>query len=1416
MPSSDASRDALLERLAEEFVERSRRGEHPQLTEYTQRHPELAAEIRDLFPALVKIEQLKPAAGDLTGAFVPTNDPADSRTPERLGDYRILREVGRGGMGIVYEAEQESLGRHVALKVLPAHALLDPKHLQRFQREAKSAARLHHTNIVPVYGVGVDNGLHYYVMQFIQGQGLDQVLLELKRLRVIRWPDARNAGPAGVESATLVARALMTGECVDKISAPEAPPGSSARALPDGSKVAETSARSIRSPSHPSTPALTETGRAYCQSVARIGIQVAEALAYAHGQGTLHRDIKPSNLLLDDQGDSWVTDFGLAKAAADTENLTHTGDILGTLRYMAPERLNGRSDARGDVYSLGLTLYELLTLRPAFGAGDRNKLIHQLMHDEAPRPSRFNPALPRDLETIVLKAIERDPARRYQTAADMAADLKRFVEDRPIRARRTNNIERIWRWCRRNPGMASLASSVAVLLVTVTMGSALSAVWLHKERNNALGNLQRAERAESELTDKLWMSYRDQARAGRWSGQVGRRFISLDALAKAAAIRPDLELRDEAIACMALVDLRRIKPHPKCPADTLAITYDAQLARYAFSDPQGNIVIRSVADDRELQRLSGPGRRAWVMVFSPDGRFLAAKYHWDNQAPPHDLQVWDLPRHEVVWRSQIPAVSFAFSPDSRKLAVGQLPGGVHVHDMTTPKGEGKVLSQGHALLHFAFHPDGRRLAVSLAGSNFVQVYDLESSKVLTSRTFAAPPYLLAWHPGGNQLAAGSPHPDCQIRVWDINSNTERTLQGHQADVRWLSYNPAGTLLASSGWDNTTRFWDGFNGRPLVTMPLTYFGGFSPDGMRAAVGGALWEVADGSECRTLYGHQGPDKGPWVASFTSDGHLVASGSGDGIRLWDTASGKEVGWLRIRVPRAACFHPGNDSIFTAGAAGVFRWSIGHQRQGSPNNVLVGPPEAVGVPVNFSPNFLSFSQDGNRLAISDHARGQVLVLELQTGRTLLQAAHPGANDIQLSPDGRWLACNTWGVLRGQVRVWDVDTRKLVAELAGPDAPFTFSRDSHTLVTGRGKDIESWRVGSWQSAGILKVGGETSGLISLAFSQDGNVLAAAPMRGKVSLLEWPTGREVASLAAPSAELASRLIFSRDDRWLAIACLTNVVQLWDLHRLRRQSRELGLDWHLPGDLPELRRGESGDPPHIEVDYGDLPPQGDIRPRTPQEAVEYWTQRLQSAPDDVRAYHHRAHAYEKLGERCKAIADFTAAIQRQPGNAHFHECRGRNYLALKEHAHAAADFEKALELKPDQADLCNTLAWLLVAGPTELRDGKKAVPYSERAVELAPLNWAYHNTLGLALYRADRYQNAIAPLEASLKGSSGHTDGFDLFFLAMCHVKLGDPAKAKDCFDRAVKWIEGQKNLHPQWAEELKTFRAEAEELLGKQ
>src|SRR5262249_11846177 len=299
-----------------------------------------------------------------------------------------------------------------------------------FKREARAVARLHHSNIVPVHGVGEEGGLHYYVMQFIQGQGLDQVLAALRRLR--QAPGAPAEGPAAAVAQS-------------QLSALFASPAGDVAASDRGSVT------NVHLPGQSEGSSLAEAGWPYWHGVARIGVQVADALAYASSQGILHRDIKPSNLLLDTRGTVWVTDFGLAKAETDRDDVTHTGDIVGTLRYMAPERFEGKADVRSDVYALGLTLYELLTLRPAFEETDRQRLIAQVMKEEPTRPRKLDPRIPRDLETIVLKAIAREPAQRYQTPAEMAEDLQRFLDDRPILARRLGLVPRARRWCRRNP-----------------------------------------------------------------------------------------------------------------------------------------------------------------------------------------------------------------------------------------------------------------------------------------------------------------------------------------------------------------------------------------------------------------------------------------------------------------------------------------------------------------------------------------------------------------------------------------------------------------------------------------------------------------------------------------------------------------------------------------------------------------------------------------------------------------------------------------------------------------------------------------------------------------------------------------------------------------------------------------------------
>ena len=482
------------ELLAAEFIDLCRAGRYPSVDEYANKHPELASEIRDLFPTIAAIEQVKSA-----GSGQPSGGPVrGGLTLERLGDFRIIRELGRGGMGIVYEAEQESLGRRVALKVLPRPLLFGQEQAERFQCEARLSAKLHHTNIVPIFGVGQHSGYHFIVMQYIRGVGLDAVLRKLQRLLSGGGVDARQAssGPSsswnvGSIDAFSVAHSLAT-----------------MTTAPGGDFSSPSCSSADHSTANPPSPdggtPTASLGHVYWRSAARVVLQAAEALDYAHRQGILHRDIKPSNLLIDEDATVWVADFGLAKAV-DQQGVTHTGHIVGTLRYMAPEQFKGRYDVRSEVYSLGLTLYETVTLCPAFAETGKTTLIDAIAHGQPTAPRRLCPSLPRDLETVILKSTAPDPDRRYVSAGAFAEDLRCFLEDRPIQARRATAGERLWRWSRRNPALAALTGLVAALLVVVAVSS--TAAYLHTNRANlrvreALAGEQ-AQRRKAEVTTDL-------------------------------------------------------------------------------------------------------------------------------------------------------------------------------------------------------------------------------------------------------------------------------------------------------------------------------------------------------------------------------------------------------------------------------------------------------------------------------------------------------------------------------------------------------------------------------------------------------------------------------------------------------------------------------------------------------------------------------------------------------------------------------------------------------------------------------------------------------------------------------------------------------------------------------------------------
>jgi eukaryotic-like serine/threonine-protein kinase len=434
--------DPRVTRAMEEYLAALEAGRPLDRHDFLARHAGIAGALARCLDGLEFLQAAAPELHASAGDDL-ANSAAGLQPEGPLGDFRLVRELGRGGMGVVYEAVQISLGRRVALKVLPFAAALDSRQLLRFKNEAQAAAQLHHQHIVPVYGVGCERGVHYYAMQYIEGHTLAAVVANLRAA----------AGPTG---GTLVA------------TAPAA---------------ALSTERSAHSPS-------------YCRTVARIGVQAALALEHAHEAGVVHRDIKPANLLVDERGKVWVTDFGLAHCL-NQPGLTMSGDLVGTLRYMSPEQAlaqRGLVDHRTDLYSLGVTLYELLTLEPAFNGRDRQELLRQIACDE-PRPARLlNPALPAELETIVHKAIEKNPAERYATAQELSDDLERFLRNEPIRARRPTLAHKAKKWARRNrPLVWSLAVSGSLLLVLAVIGLAISNAYIAQEKKDKEQALEAAE-----------------------------------------------------------------------------------------------------------------------------------------------------------------------------------------------------------------------------------------------------------------------------------------------------------------------------------------------------------------------------------------------------------------------------------------------------------------------------------------------------------------------------------------------------------------------------------------------------------------------------------------------------------------------------------------------------------------------------------------------------------------------------------------------------------------------------------------------------------------------------------------------------------------------------------------------------------
>jgi WD40 repeat protein/serine/threonine protein kinase len=1066
MDDSSGDRNPV-EMLAEDFLDRQRRGEKPTLREYCERNPDLADEIRLVFPALCMVEDLKPEAGQITGEL-----RREAAKLERIGDYRLIREVGRGGMGIVYEAEQESLGRHVALKLLPSSALLDQRQLARFQRESKAAARLHHTNIVPVYGVGTHDGTHYYVMQFIQGLGLDEVLEELRRLREGKSGTTKVGRTA---DASLVAHGLVTGEFRNSVAAadgmPEhtptngeprtnqgaAPP--SATGFPNAGSA---SSSSIRLPGQSGASSFSESGRQYWHSVARIGMQVADALAYANSQGTLHRDIKPANLLLDTQGNVWVTDFGLAKAIVDQDNLTHTGDIVGTLRYMAPERFHGHGDARSDIYSLGLTLYEMATLRPAFDERHREKLVQQVMHDEPPPPRKLNKAIPQDLETIILKAIARESSRRYATATELAEDLRRFVEDKPIQARRVTLRERFARWCRRNPALAASLGLAAAALLAVAVVSVLFA---RSEAENS-ANLAKANEDLGRVNDNLVTEQAKTAKALKASQEqaaINRRQLARMSVDQATKRMDDGDLYSALVLSTHALQLDAGDPAretihrqriasilQQCPrpvkvwnyADVvraelsrdgkyvLIVSLDERPAAGKWLEAPRRVQVWELATGKEIAPWTAFGDDVLIAIFSPDGRRVftvrgdRSKIVVSGQTPllSADFEVWDLATQKRIgppiktapgtfFRGTTSAMESLFS-----IAVpSKEPGGPRHAELAvweTATGK-KRLGWSIELLperppgfgHFIafFDPTGKH-AVTVGPT--LQLWDATTGKLrktLDGKEFS------------NKASEAVFSSDARFvlvyghggRIYrtDTGERIGKELFNRDANITSAAFGPDGKLIATASHDHTARIWDAATGEP-VTAPLVH------------------------DAQVVH-----------VSFSADGRrIVTACNGGGAWIWDVAGGKQEG---ARLPHAglvkrAEFSPDGRHVLTSGSDGAVKlWDLATIES---RGRLLGTQGRHG----------RFSPDGRTLATVTWS-GHLQLWDSATGKRigdpLAKWGPRMATGLAFSPEGKVLASGSPDA--AAIRVWDVDKHALLRELQtrGQVSFLAFSADGRRLV---------------------------------------------------------------------------------------------------------------------------------------------------------------------------------------------------------------------------------------------------------------------------------------------------------------------------------------------------------------------------------
>jgi WD40 repeat protein len=1022
--------------------------------------------------------------------------PAIPPAPKQVEDYEILAEVGRGGMGVVYRARHRGLRRLAALKMVLAGEFASPGQATRFRLEAELAARVQHPNIVQVYEVSSHEGRPFLAMEWADGGSLAD------RLDGTPWP------------------------------------------------------------AHPA---------------ARLIETLARAVHEAHEHGVVHRDLKPANILMASGGHAppgessatagsrdplagWtpkITDFGLAQPTEGGQTLTRSGFLVGTPGYMAPEQAGGKRALVGpatDIYGLGVVLYQLITGQLPFRGDSTLEVLRAVTDDEAVRPRRLQPGIPRDLEAITLHCLEKEPSRRYPSARALAEDLRHFLEGKPITARPVGTAARLLRWCRRKPWIATLLLLLAASLV----GGFLGVTWKWLEADEQRHRAEHlAQQANDEKHAALWQAYRARLSAAAAALQNH----DVDDAARQLEDAPN-ELRDwEWRHLHSRLDDRsgRIVAEPGATLLVLPLPDRLQVGQVS---PKNGLRLTDL-DGQRPRTISFEARmemRSHILPTRDGLRFV----EWVKNKT---MCLWD-EAGKLRLSKDVPFFGAArLSPDGSRLALTQDQfgrSGFALYETATGQRTAVCTAHSGEVWALTFSPDGTRIAC-VGEDGLACIWDAATgAKIAECRGHTSKVLRVAFRPDGARLATTSA--DGSVRQWDAatGGQAEPPFDRHIGEVLSVAYSPDGKWIASGGTDHTVRLWRATGREEIAVLHghtgAVYEVAFTPDGRRVVSVSqrqghswagddtlGVWEVDARAGLPVLRGHTSY---VYPVAFSPDGRRIASGSWDRtLRLWDARTGEARAVLdNGDLVKTLAFSPDGSEVVTARKEGLQVWDVASGRR---LREIPSPTPSI--------QAVAFHPDGVTVAALDGSKGGI-IFNAATGKVVarlrLGASHD-TNALAYSPDGRWLA----GVSADQktVCLFDARTHELSGQFSGHEDTIrfvTFSADSRRLAScGADRNVRVWQIDDGKCQ-VLR--GHTDEVFAVAFHPEGKRLATGGRDRAVWFWDLATGEEVVRLQGHTSYIWS-LAFSPDGKTLVSGSGDGTVRLWDTEPLtwRRQARREG-------------------------------------------------------------------------------------------------------------------------------------------------------------------------------------------------------------------------------------------------------------------